>query len=108
VSGQKYNISFAPAAAEDLAEILNWLEAEAPQEVRTWYASIKAQIKTLERLPKRCPLAPENELWGNEPIRQLLFMGYPSKYRILFTIHQHQVQILNIRHGSRRRMHEAD
>ncbi len=106
MSEQKYDISFAPAAAEDLAEILKWLEAEAPQEVREWYASIKAHIKTLERLPTRCPLAPENGLWGNEPIRQLLFQGYPSKYRILFTINEQQVQILNIRHGARRWMPE--
>ena len=107
MSEQEYTISFAPTAAEDLAEILKWLEAEAPQEVRAWYASIKAHIKTLERLPKRCPLAPENQLWGNEPIRQLLFQGYPSKYRILFTIKGQQVQILNIRHGARRWMHEG-
>ena len=106
MSDQTYKINFAPTAAEDLAEILKWLEAEAPQEVREWYASIKAHIKTLERLPTRCPLAPENGLWGNEPIHQLLFQGYPSKYRILFTINEQQVQILNIRHGARRWMHE--
>ncbi len=106
MSDQTYNINFAPTAAADLAETLTSLEAEAPQEVREWYATIKPHIKTLERLPKRCPLSAENKLWGNEPIRQLLFMGYPSKYRILFTINEQQVQILNIRHGARRWMHE--
>lgn len=104
---ETYDISFAPTAAEDLDEILTWLEAEAPLELSAWYASLKAHINTLARLPKRCPLAPENELWGQGSIRQLLFQGYPSKYRILFTINDRQLQILNIRHGARRWMYTA-
>ena len=108
MSARKYDIIFAPTAAEDLADILKWLEDEAPQAVREWHGSIKAQIETLKRLPKRYPLALENALWGNEPIRQLLFKGYPSKYRILFTVKGQQVQILNIRHGARQWMHEGD
>jgi len=49
----------------------------------------------------------ENGLWGKKTIRQLLFTGYSSKYRILFTIEAQQVRILNIRHGARRWMHEG-
>ena len=105
---KRYGIVFSPAAIEDLTQILEWLEAEAPQKVREWYVSIKAQITTIEQLPTRCPLAPENGLWGKETIRQLLFTGYPSKYRILFTIEAQQVRILNIRHGARRWMHEDE
>lgn len=102
-----YGIVFAPSANEDLNEILQWLECEAPHKVREWYHSIKAQIKSLEQLPTRCAVAPENGLWGTETIRQLLFTGYPSKYRILFTIEAQQVRILNIRYGARRWMHEG-
>ena len=105
---KRYEIVFSPTAIEDLTEILEWLEAEAPQQVREWYGSIKAQIATLDQLPERCPLAPENGLWGKETIRQLLLMGYSSKYRILFTIKGQQVQILNIRHGARQWLHESD
>jgi plasmid stabilization system protein ParE len=105
---RNYDIIFAPTAAEDLAEILEWLQGEAPQEIREWYTAIKAHIRTLDQLPTRCPLAPEDGLWGKETIRQLLFQGYPSKYRILFTTRGQQVQILNIRHGARQWMHETD
>lgn len=104
--GKRYEIVFAPTAVEDLTVILEWLDAEAPHKLKEWYASIKEQIATLDQLPARCPLAPENELWGEETIRQLLFLGYPSKYRILFTIKGQHVQILNIRHGARQWLHE--
>ena len=103
---QEYDIVFAPTAREDLLEILQWLEQEAPEKVAEWYSAIKAEIKTLSQMPERCPIAPENGLWGEEELRQLLFQNYPSQYRILFYVNQSSVHILNIRHGSRRFLHE--
>jgi plasmid stabilization system protein ParE len=103
---QDYEVVFAPTAEEDLRNILNWLEKEAPEKVSEWYAAIKAEISSLSRMPKRCPLAPENGLWGQDEVRQLLFQSYPSKYRVLFSVNQNVVQLLNIRHGARRYLHE--
>ena len=103
---QEYEIVFSPTAYEDLEETLQWLEKEAPEKVSEWYAEIKAEIGTLSQLPERCPKAPENGLWGDEELRQLLFQGYPSKYRIIFHVSKNTVQILNIRHGARRFLHE--
>lgn len=62
MSDKRYGIVFAPTAVEDLTAILEWLETEAPHKLKEWYASIKALIATLEQLPTRCPLAPENGL----------------------------------------------
>lgn len=103
---RNYDIVFAPTADEELAEILDWLSREAPEKVSEWYAAIKAHIQTLDHLPERCPYAPENGLWGSEELRQLLFQDYPSKYRIIFTVTESSVRILNIRHGARRYLHE--
>lgn len=44
--------------------------------------------------------------WGNEELRQLLFQKYPSHHRVIFTIHENTVRILNIRHSVRRYLHE--
>lgn len=99
---QEYDIVFAPTAKEDLQDILQWLAQEAPDKVSDWYSDFKAEIGTLSQLPERCPKAPENGLWGEEKLRQLLFQNYPSKYRILFHVSQTTVHILNIRHGARR------
>ena len=60
-------------------------------------------------MPERCPLAPENGRWEpNLKLRQLLFDNYPSIYRIIFTVSKDAVNILQVRHGSRRYLFEAD
>lgn len=103
---REYGIFFAPTAQEDLRNILEWLEKEAPDEVSGWYSAIKANIQSLSRMPERCSKAPENGLWGKEELRQLLFQRYPSKYRILFSESERRVHILSVRHGARRFLHE--
>ena len=103
-----YDIIFASSAFDDLSEILEWLGHEAPDKVPEWYAAIKAHIQTLSQFPERCPYAPENGRWGSEELRQLLFQNYPSKYRIIFTVTESNVRILNIRHGARRYLHEEE
>ena len=101
-----YRVVFASTAVKDLDQILTWLSAEAPPCVEPWFNDIQAKIDSLCHLPNRCRLAPENGRWGAEVIRQLLFAGYSSKYRILFTVADDEVRILNIRHGARRYLHE--
>lgn len=101
-----HRIVFAPTAEEDLDGNLTWLSTEAPERVEKWFTDLRAKIMTLEHMPALCRFAPENGLHGTEPIRQLLFTGYPSKYRILFTVDGDEVRILNIRHGARRYLHQ--
>ena len=63
--------------------------------------AIEMKIATLSTMPERCPLAEESGRWGTEEIHSLLFDDYPSKHRIIFTISDQTVRILNIRNGSR-------
>ena len=53
---------------------------------RTYHGSLRGQVESLRHFPKRCLLAPENGFFGKEEIRQLLFLKYPSPYRVLFTV----------------------
>lgn len=103
---REHQIVFAPTAEDDLDEILAWLSTAAPDRAEGWFEDLQTRIQSLEHIPNRCRFAPENGLHGSEPIRQLLFTGYPSKYRILFTVAKNEVRILNIRHGARRYLHE--
>ena len=103
---QEYTVVFAPTAEEDLNNILAWLNEQAPEKVAEWITSLRADINTLQLMPERCPYAPENGLWGDEELRQLLFRKYPSQYRIIFTISEHTVRILNVRHSARHYLHE--
>lgn len=43
------------------------------------YVRLNLSSKPSQHFPERCPYAPENGLWGNEVLRQLLFHGYSSK-----------------------------
>lgn len=66
-------------------------------------------IESLSQLPKRCPLARENQYFSQE-IRQLLYGRGRNSYRILFTVLEEQegaiVRILHIRHVSRQTLGE--
>ena len=103
---EEFEIAFSPTAREELESTLAWLEEQAPEKVAEWYEAMKAHISSLRQLPEAHPLAAENGLWGDEELRQLLFQGYPSKYRIIYTVRSGTVQILNIRHGAERFLHE--
>ena len=103
---EEFEIVFALTALEELESTLSWLGEEAPEKVAEWYEAIKAHTNTLKQLPEAHPLAPENGLWGEEELQQLFFQGYPSKYRIIYTVNSGIVQVLSIRHGARRYLHE--
>ncbi len=102
----EYTIVFAPSAEEDLEIILAWLDDNAPEKISEWLKSLRMDIDTLKILPERCPYAPENGLWGDEELRQLLFQRYPSKYRVIFTLSELTVRVLHIRHGAKRYLYE--
>ncbi|MDJ0734584.1 MAG: type II toxin-antitoxin system RelE/ParE family toxin [Nostocaceae cyanobacterium] len=56
-------------------------------------------IATLQEKPRRCALAPENDVFTEE-IRQLIYGKSRSKYRILFTTRENTVFVLHVRHSS--------
>jgi plasmid stabilization system protein ParE len=101
-----HEIVFAPSAEWDIEDVIDWLNQHAPEKTGEWLDSLKSTIQKLATLPERCPLAPENGLWGEEELRQLLFREYPSQYRIIFSIADDTVRILSIRHGARRYLYE--
>jgi plasmid stabilization system protein ParE len=62
-----------------------------------WLDGVLAAIDTLTSLPRRCPLAPENDEFDVE-VRQLLY----GEHRILFTVEDDVVRVLHVLHGARR------
>lgn len=67
-----------------------------------WYSGLLEAIASLSQMPKRCPLARENEHFSQE-LRQLLYGRGRNSYRVIFTILEGQdistVRILHIRHA---------
>lgn len=60
-------------------------------------------IATLQEIPRRCAIAPENDELVEE-IRQLIYGKSKNKYRILFTIREDTVFVLHVRHSSQARL----
>ncbi|WP_341529759.1 type II toxin-antitoxin system RelE/ParE family toxin [Nostoc sp. UHCC 0302] len=80
-----------------------------PERVRQWYEGLLRTIESLSKMPKRCPLARENEYFSQE-IRQILYGRGRNSYRILFTILETTdfsiVRILHIRHAAQQTLGE--
>ncbi len=65
-----------------------------------WLDRFEEALQTLSHNPRRCRLAPENDLLPVE-VRQLLFGRGRNVYRALFTISGDDVQVLHVRRAAR-------
>ena len=93
---EKYNVAITPAAERDVEEIWIYIANDSPENATAFILRLEDQIETLERLPERCPLIPENELLGST-YRHLLY----GAYRTIFRVAGKTVYILRIIHGTR-------
>jgi len=97
----KYRIEISSIAeAEADSAFLGRAKIGSYENAREWYEGLLRAIESLLSMPKRCPLARENEYFSKE-IRQLLYGQGRNSYRILFTIVEDPelstVRILHIR-----------
>ncbi|MEB3292106.1 MAG: type II toxin-antitoxin system RelE/ParE family toxin [Synechococcales bacterium] len=106
-----YRIDFSSIAkAEADAAFLRFSQYTSPERSQSWYQGLIKAISSLQEMPRRCPIAPENTLFSQE-IRQLLYGRGKTAYRILFTVLDEQtiptVRILHVRNAVQRVIGEA-
>ena len=98
------------AEAEADAAFLQLSQFMSAEKARQWYAGLLKAIASLSEMPKRCPLARENQYFSQE-IRQLLYGRGRNSYRVLFTIVEADatptVRILHIRHAAQMTLGES-
>ena len=77
-----------------------WAEHHSKANAAMWYQGVYTAIQSLEVMPERCSLAPEQNL-AEQALRQLLY-GVRSRptHRIVFLIDGSDVVILAVRHLS--------
>ena len=100
----KYRIEISSVAEAEADNAFLWMsKVTSSQKARLWYDGLLRAIESLSEMPKRCPLARENEYFSHE-IRQLLYGKGHNSYRILFSIVENEelstVRILHIRHAA--------
>ncbi len=93
---RKFKVEITQTAEKDVAEIWEYIAQDKPDAATAFIMRLEEQIDTLERLPERCPLVPENELLG-AAYRHLLY----GNYRTIFKIAGSRVIILRVLHGAR-------
>lgn len=102
----RYQVEISSMAeAEADSVFLQLSQITSSTKASQWYSGLLQAIESLTQMPKRCPLARENEYFSQE-IRQLIYGKGRNLYRILFTIlegeEESTVRILHIRHGTQK------
>jgi plasmid stabilization system protein ParE len=89
------------AEAEADSAFLRLAQVTSLSQASQWHSGLLKAIESLSTMPKRCPIAKENEYFTQE-IRQLLYGQKRNAYRILFTVLEEvsTVRILHVRHSS--------
>ena len=102
-----YRVVFQPRAVRDIGGAAQWIEdqAKSPAKALKWVRSIRKKIETLKATPKRCPVDPDSDAFGEE-VRVLLYGKRHGKYRVLFTIRGDTVYVLTVRHSAQRSIQE--
>lgn len=97
----KYQVTLTNTAKADLRVAARWLSEQAsPSMADKWLVGLYKAMNTLEKPPRRCPVAAESHKFPVE-IRELLYgRKKTGKHRILFQIDADTVSILYVRHSS--------
>jgi toxin ParE1/3/4 len=95
-----YLVSLTARAQRDLIALYEHIHAADSAAALRWYQDLKRAILSLQELPNRCAITPENK-----HARHLLYGGKPHIYRVIYRVleRKKRVEILHIRHGARRR-----
>lgn len=91
-----FRVDITPTAEADIEDIWSYIAADSPESATAFILALEEQIATLETLPERCPLIPENEILGTR-YRHLVY----SSYRTVFKISGKTVIVLRVIHGAR-------
>lgn len=98
-----YQVEISERAQLEARSAALWMAQFSEAKATTWFFELSEAMQSLENMPFRCPLAPETESFGFE-IRHLIF----GKYRILFTVEDETVYILNVRHSAQKTLSPDD
>lgn len=97
-----FRVELTKTAQTDLEGLYLWVVERAPSQGAAWFNGLEEKIASLDRLPERCPVAPES-FDPERPVRVLHYGRARHVYRVLFWIDDTVsiVNVLHVRRGSR-------
>ncbi len=84
---------------QDAEQAYLWIAERDPDGGERWDGIVET-VLSLEQMPLRCPLAPEDPYFEEE-IRMLLYGRRRGQFRILLTVSGDRVLVLHIRRAFR-------
>lgn len=96
----EFQVSLTDRCVLHLQEIGDHIAKESPASALRWIEEIERQILRLAKFPEGHPPARVNENHAIE-LRQMLYGKGRHQYRIIFTIQDAQVIVLDVCHGAR-------
>jgi plasmid stabilization system protein ParE len=102
-----YRVILQPRAERDIQGVAYWIreESKSASIALRWVRGIRSKMASLKSNPKRCPIDPDSEAYGEE-VRVLLHGRRHRKYRILFAVRGNIVHVLTLRHSARQSLAE--
>ena len=96
-----YLVELTRRAERDLEYLYERISADDSIAAARWFNRLEAAINKLERLPRRCPIAPESKK-AQRRLRHLLYGARWDVHRVIYEIDESRktVWILHIRHGA--------
>ncbi|MGH9560010.1 MAG: type II toxin-antitoxin system RelE/ParE family toxin [Terracidiphilus sp.] len=95
----EYSVEITDAALADAENYVRFLQGErqAPLAAERWWNGLLDAIFSLEMMPGRCPVIPEQRHFARE-LRHLIYRSH----RIIFFMNGNVVTVMRIYHGARR------
>lgn len=93
----RYRVEVAAAAMRDAEAYSRFIRSQSHDDLpaRAWRNGLRAAIDSLEDLPARCPLIPEQQKFSQN-LHQLLYQSH----RVIFRIELNVVRVLRIYHSA--------
>jgi len=93
---KKYKVNLSQQAQNDLEHIFYYIADDSINNANNFIHQLEIKIYSLENLPYRHPLIPENKFFGTD-YRHLNY----KKYRIIYRVTGKSVFILRVIHGAK-------
>ena len=94
-------VVFTKRFSQHLKSICDYIALESPKNALTWLERLESKLERIGEFPEAHPLARENADHKIE-LRQMMFGKGRNKYRVIFTVKENDVVVLDIRHGTRK------
>ena len=96
-----YLVELTFRAARDLDYLYERISADDSVLAASWFSGLEKAIYTLERFPRRCPVASESKR-AKLRLRHLLYGAKRDLYRVIYEIDESRkvVRVLTVRYGA--------